>query len=160
MSLVFQLIINTLAANGASGVVVGQVREEGGECVYFQKGNMVSAERSHVDTSSFGLHPPALALRRHHSQRQPQSCWTARRRRYRVLFQAKKPYQNLMSNTGIKFNTSNGGPALEDLTDRIFTISKSIARVLSTPSLPSPIDISSIGAQTFAGQPQFRVTAT
>ena len=31
LSNVFQLIINTLAANGASGVVVGQVREGGGK---------------------------------------------------------------------------------------------------------------------------------
>jgi hypothetical protein len=52
---------------------------------------------------------------------------------------------------GIKFNTSNGGPALEDLTERIFAVSKSITRVLSTPSLPSSIDISSIGSQIFPG---------
>jgi phosphoglucomutase len=54
---------------------------------------------------------------------------------------------------GIKFNTSNGGPALEDLTERIFAISKTITRVLSTPSLPSFIDISSIGSQSFPGSP-------
>ena len=52
---------------------------------------------------------------------------------------------------GIKFNTANGGPALEDLTERIFAISKSITRVLSTPSLPASIDISSIGSQIFPG---------
>jgi phosphoglucomutase len=54
---------------------------------------------------------------------------------------------------GIKFNTSNGGPALEDLTERIFAISKTITRVRSTPSLPSSIDISSIGSQSFPGSP-------
>jgi phosphoglucomutase len=56
-----------------------------------------------------------------------------------------------MLQTGIKFNTSNGGPALEDLTDRIFAISKCITRVLSTPSLPSSISLLHEGIQTFPG---------
>ena len=70
-------------------------------------------------------------------------------------FSTLNPHQNLITNPGIKFNTSNGGPALEDLTDRIFAISKTITRVLSTPSLPSAIDLSSVGDHVFPGSYSF-----
>jgi len=96
------------------------------------------------------MHQTAVAVRRHHPQRQPQprrfSCPSSSPH-FGLLFLHTGP----LGDVGIKFNTSNGGPALEDLTDRIFAVSKTITRVLSTPSLPPSIDISTIGSQTFPG---------
>jgi phosphoglucomutase len=113
-----QLIINTLAANGAAGVVVGQ--------------NAL-------------MSTPAVS-----------ACIRQRALYGGIILSASHNPAGPEGDVGIKFNTSNGGPALEDLTDRIFNISKSITRVLATSSLPSSIDISSIGCQTFAGS--FAVT--
>ncbi|XP_046355510.2 phosphoglucomutase-1-like [Haliotis rufescens] len=48
---------------------------------------------------------------------------------------------------GIKFNTPNGGPAPEAITNRIFEITKSISEYLTCPALQA--DISTIGTQTF-----------
>ncbi|XP_067679861.1 phosphoglucomutase-1-like [Haliotis asinina] len=48
---------------------------------------------------------------------------------------------------GIKFNTSNGGPAPEVITNRIFEITKSISEYVTCPDLQA--DISTIGTQTF-----------
>ena len=44
---------------------------------------------------------------------------------------------------GIKFNTPNGGPALENLTNAIYERSKVIDRLLVVPTLPE-IDLSKI----------------
>lgn len=108
-----QLIINTLAANGASGVVVGQ--------------NAL-------------MSTPAVS-----------ACIRQRSLYGGIILSASHNPAGPLGDVGIKFNTSNGGPALEDLTDRIFAISKCITRVLSTPSLPSSISLLHEGIQTFPG---------
>lgn len=48
---------------------------------------------------------------------------------------------------GIKFNTSNGGPAPDDVTNAIFNFSKSISEYYIVPDLA--VDISTIGVQSF-----------
>jgi phosphoglucomutase len=51
---------------------------------------------------------------------------------------------------GIKYNAENGGPALEGLTDKIYSNTKTISAYLTTEGLPD-VDISSIGTTTFEG---------
>ncbi|XP_078485856.1 phosphoglucomutase-1-like [Ciona intestinalis] len=48
---------------------------------------------------------------------------------------------------GIKYNTSNGGPAPSSVTDKIFTISKSLESFQTCPDIE--VDISSIGCNAF-----------
>ena len=49
-------------------------------------------------------------------------------------------FKYILSNFGIKFNTPNGGPALESLTNAIFERSKVIDKLLMVPNLPE-VDI-------------------
>ncbi|XP_061098308.1 phosphoglucomutase-1-like isoform X2 [Conger conger] len=55
---------------------------------------------------------------------------------------------------GIKFNTSNGGPAPEAITDKIFQISKTIEEYAICPDLQ--VDLSTIGKQTFDLENKFK----
>ncbi|XP_064194534.1 phosphoglucomutase-1-like isoform X2 [Anguilla rostrata] len=55
---------------------------------------------------------------------------------------------------GIKFNTSNGGPAPEAVTDKIFQISKTIEEYAICPDLQ--VDLSTIGKQTFDLENKFK----
>ena len=48
---------------------------------------------------------------------------------------------------GIKFNTSNGGPAPDGVTDRIYKLTTAINEYLTVPDLNC--NISSLGTQTF-----------
>lgn len=48
---------------------------------------------------------------------------------------------------GIKFNISNGGPAPEGVTDKIFALSKKIAEYKICSGLN--VDVSSVGEKTF-----------
>lgn len=48
---------------------------------------------------------------------------------------------------GIKFNTSNGGPAPDEVTNEIFSLSKTISEYFIVPNLIC--NISSVGVQTF-----------
>ena len=50
---------------------------------------------------------------------------------------------------GIKFNTKNGGPALEDLTDSIYTKSKSISSYKTAELSTEAININLEGEQVF-----------
>ena len=49
---------------------------------------------------------------------------------------------------GIKYNGGNGGPAPEALTDAIFALTKSVARVQWCPELPA-VDLDALGASAF-----------
>lgn len=51
---------------------------------------------------------------------------------------------------GIKYNTENGGPALESLTDKIYEITKTIDEYLIADGIPN-IDISKIAISCFEG---------
>ncbi|XP_030062869.1 phosphoglucomutase-1 isoform X1 [Microcaecilia unicolor] len=55
---------------------------------------------------------------------------------------------------GIKFNTSNGGPAPEAITDKIFQISKTIEEYAICPDLK--VDLSTIGKQQFDLENKFK----
>ncbi|XP_069498104.1 phosphoglucomutase-1 isoform X1 [Ambystoma mexicanum] len=55
---------------------------------------------------------------------------------------------------GIKFNTSNGGPAPEAITDKIFQLSKTIEEYAICPDLQ--VDLSTIGKQTFDLENKFK----
>ncbi|XP_048352342.1 phosphoglucomutase-1 isoform X1 [Sphaerodactylus townsendi] len=55
---------------------------------------------------------------------------------------------------GIKFNTSNGGPAPEGITDKIFQISKTIEEYAICPDLQ--VDLSTIGKQQFDLENKFK----
>ncbi|XP_026574302.1 phosphoglucomutase-1 isoform X1 [Pseudonaja textilis] len=55
---------------------------------------------------------------------------------------------------GIKFNTSNGGPAPEGITDKIFQISKTIEEYAICPDLN--VDLSTIGKQQFDLENKFK----
>lgn len=48
---------------------------------------------------------------------------------------------------GIKFNTSNGGPAPDGVTDRIYKLTTTITEYLTVPELHC--DVSNLGTQTF-----------
>lgn len=51
---------------------------------------------------------------------------------------------------GIKYNTENGGPALETLTDKIYEITKTIKEYYQAQGLPE-VDIEKCGVSTFGG---------
>ncbi|KFP82265.1 Phosphoglucomutase-1, partial [Apaloderma vittatum] len=55
---------------------------------------------------------------------------------------------------GIKFNTANGGPAPEGITDKIFQISKKIEEYAICPDLQ--VDLSTIGKQQFDLENKFK----
>ncbi|XP_069594291.1 phosphoglucomutase-1 isoform X4 [Ranitomeya imitator] len=55
---------------------------------------------------------------------------------------------------GIKFNTSNGGPAPEAITDKIFQLSKTIEEYAICPDLK--VDLSTIGKQQFDLENKFK----
>ncbi|XP_018409355.1 PREDICTED: phosphoglucomutase-1 isoform X2 [Nanorana parkeri] len=55
---------------------------------------------------------------------------------------------------GIKFNTSNGGPAPEAITDKIFQLSKTIEEYAICPDLK--VDLSTIGRQQFDLENKFK----
>lgn len=55
---------------------------------------------------------------------------------------------------GIKFNTSNGGPAPEGITDKIFQISKTIEEYAICPDLE--VDLSTLGKQQFDLENKFK----
>ncbi|KFU85415.1 Phosphoglucomutase-1, partial [Chaetura pelagica] len=55
---------------------------------------------------------------------------------------------------GIKFNTANGGPAPEAITDKIFQISKNIEEYAICPDLK--VDLSTIGKQQFDLENKFK----
>ncbi|XP_068095427.1 phosphoglucomutase-1 isoform X1 [Hyperolius riggenbachi] len=55
---------------------------------------------------------------------------------------------------GIKFNTSNGGPAPEGITDKIFQLSKTIEEYAICPDLK--VDLSTIGKQQFDLENKFK----
>ncbi|KAJ2708470.1 hypothetical protein H4R19_004728, partial [Coemansia spiralis] len=51
---------------------------------------------------------------------------------------------------GIKYNTRNGGPAPEAVTDAIYAVTQTIAEYREA-DLGAPIDLATIGTQTFGG---------
>ncbi|KAJ7557113.1 hypothetical protein O6H91_05G111600 [Diphasiastrum complanatum] len=51
---------------------------------------------------------------------------------------------------GIKYNSENGGPALEGLTNKMYDLTKTIKEYLIAEDLPN-VDISSIGTTSFQG---------
>ena len=50
---------------------------------------------------------------------------------------------------GIKYNCSNGGPAPEQLTDKMFALSKSISSYRIAKEMPSAVDVSRVGEYMF-----------
>eukprot|EP00727_Mastigamoeba_balamuthi_P001299 m51a1_g11166 phosphoglucomutase a, putative (567) ;mRNA; f:294982-297323 len=60
---------------------------------------------------------------------------------------------------GLKYNTANGGPALKDLTDKIYAETQRVARYRVESALPKPVDISQVGTRSYAisGGEQFTV---
>lgn len=45
-------------------------------------------------------------------------------------------FSNIVQDFGIKYNAENGGPALEGLTDKIYSNTKTISAYLTTEDLP------------------------
>lgn len=65
-----------------------------------------------------------------------------------ILFKIKSHNPGGIDNDfGIKFNCSNGGPALQNLTDKVFTISKTISEFEQV--VPLECDITKIGEHEF-----------
>ena len=79
---------------------------------------------------------PAMShLVRTLNKEKPDSCMGA------ILLTASHNPGGETEDFGIKFNTPNGGPALESLTDAVFERSKVIDKLMMVPNLPE-VDIS------------------
>ena len=91
----------------------------------------------HLFIGQFGhMSTPAMShLVRTLNKEKPDSCMGA------ILLTASHNPGGETEDFGIKFNTPNGGPALESLTDAVFERSKVIDKLLMVPNLPE-VDIS------------------
>ena len=91
----------------------------------------------HLYIGQFGhMSTPAMShLVRTLNKQQPDSCMGA------ILLTASHNPGGETEDFGIKFNTPNGGPALESLTNAVFERSKVIDKLLMVPNLPE-VDIS------------------